>query len=72
MSLCVAWTDLRGERADQEVRLGQEVDVQDDASERVLGVSVVKACRPRDGVIADELIVWIPGRDDESSVNQRS
>lgn len=61
-------TDLRGEGADQEVSLRQEVDVQDDASQRVLGVAVVKACRPRDGVITDELVVWIPGRDDKAGV----
>lgn len=55
--------DLRGEGADQEVGLGQEVDVQDDPSQRVLGVAVVQTGRPRDGVVADELIFWIPGRD---------
>lgn len=36
------------------------MDVQDDASQRVLGVAVVKARRPRDGVVADELVVRIP------------
>ena len=64
-------TDLRGEGADQEVGLRQEVDVQDDPSQRVLGVAVVKARRPRDGVIADELVVWIPGRDAESDQVKR-
>lgn len=42
------------------------MDVQDDPSQRVLGVAVVKARRPRDGVIANELVVWIPGRNTES------
>lgn len=55
--------NLWGKGADEEVSLRQEVDVQDDSSQRVLGVAVVKACWPWDGVIADELIVWIPGRD---------
>ena len=39
------------------------MDVEDDAPQRVLSVAVVKACRPRDGVITDELIVWIPDED---------
>lgn len=39
------------------------MDVQDDPSQRVLGVAVVQTSRPRDGVVADELIFWIPGRD---------
>lgn len=58
--------DLRGEGADQEVGLGQEMDVQDDPSQRVLGVAVVKTGRPRDGVVADELVLWIPERRRES------
>lgn len=66
-----AWTDLWGEGADQEVSLRQEVDVQDDSSQRVLGVAVVKPCRPRDGVITDELIVGIPGRDNKAGVTTR-
>lgn len=65
------WTDLWGEGADQEVSLRQEVDVQDDSSQRVLGVAVVKACRPWDGVITDELIVWIPGGDKKAGVRVR-
>lgn len=36
------------------------MDVKDDAPQRVLGVAVVKARRPRDGVVADELVVRIP------------
>lgn len=44
------------------------MDVQDDSSQRVLCVAVVKARRPRDGVIADELVVWIPGRDNKAGV----
>lgn len=58
-----AWTDLRRESADQEVGLGEEVDVKNDSSKRVLGVAVVEAGRPRDGVIANELIVWVPESD---------
>lgn len=63
---------LRGEGADQEVCLGQEVDVQDDPTQRVLGVAVVEARRPRDGVIADELIVRIPGGREEDGTFSHS
>lgn len=57
--------NLRGEGADQEIGLGQEVDVQDDPSQRVLGVAVVKTGWPRDGVVTDELVFWIPNRERE-------
>lgn len=39
------------------------MDVKNDSSKRVLGVAVVEASRPRDGVIANELIVWVPESD---------
>lgn len=39
------------------------MDVKNDSSKRVLGVAVVEAGRPRDGVIANELIVWVPESD---------
>lgn len=64
------WTDLRRESAHQEVGLGEEVDVKDDSSERVLGVAVVEACRPWDGVVANELVVWVPESDVNRNVNK--
>lgn len=69
------FTDLGGEGAHQEVRLGKEVDVQDDPSQRVLSVAVVKARRPRDGVVTDELVVRIPKegeRGTSESVTERA
>lgn len=36
------------------------MDVQDDTSQRVLSVAIVKASRPRDGVVANEFVVRVP------------
>ena len=47
------------------------MDVQDDTAQGVLRVAVVQACRPRDGVVADEVVVRVPRKTETKRQRQR-